>query len=128
MKYLGPFSIFIVFAFNSCDPAHHLYLVNGTNQTIQVLNFPPLDSSDANGHVLKTVEVNGQEMSMIFLPSTHSVTIGYVTSRYTPRSDNIFSDFIEIRTGQDTITLASKDSIFSKFKKNKELDWRLTIK
>lgn len=126
-QYLNILLVFF-FGVTSCDPVHQLHLVNDSRKNIDVIIFPKLDSTDLSEHRGKSLQLNGQDMSVLTLAPSESLCIGHVFARYTPRVDDVTSDFIEIHIGQDTIRLASKDTIFSRLQKEKNLDWRLTVK
>ena len=54
--------------------------------------------------------------------------IGKVVARYNPKVTDINLDFLETISGNDTIKLVGKNSIFNFLQKVEKLDWRVIIK
>ncbi|MBD8491339.1 hypothetical protein IFO69_21480 [Echinicola sp. CAU 1574] len=103
-------------------------LENRTNQAIEVVYQPYLDTRQLNGLEPEKIIIQGQEMNMVTLDSSETITIGIVTAMYTPFASDIDLDYLEIRYGSDTLRLTGKNAILTTIQKVEKLDWRLIIK
>lgn len=123
--------IFILTLFTvltSCDPVHDLTLENKTDKIVKVIYQPYLDSRHLKGKEPEKINIQGQELNMISLDSSETITIGTVTAMYTPSASDIDLEYLEIRYGSDTLRLTGKNAILTTIQKVEKLDWRLIIK
>lgn len=122
------FILTLLIVLTSCDPVHDLTLENRTNQTIEVMYQPYLDTRQLKGKESKKINIQGKKMYMVALDSSETITIGTVAAMYIPSANDIDLDFLEVRYGSDTIRLTGKNAILKTIQKVEELDWRLIIK
>lgn len=122
------FILTLITILTSCDPVHELTLENRTNETIEVIYQPYLDSRMLNGKQPVKEIIQGQEMNKLILDSNETIRIGTVTAMYTPSATDIDLDYLEVRYSSDTIKLTGKNAILTTIQKVEKLDWRLIIK
>ena len=111
--------------FEACDPVHQIRLENATKAPIEVwMGGDKIFGQDS----LEIVNHRGRKVKRAQLAPGALLNIGTVIARYTPQLNNLEVDFLEIRTASgDTITLAGRDTIFSRVQKFGRLDWRLRV-
>jgi len=126
IKYI--FGLTLLFSITSCDPVFDLKLGNQTNQKIEVIYYPLLDTMNLEGHQQDTLVIGGKEMYKVILNPQQTISIGRVYNRNTPASKDLYLDHLEVKYGNDIITLNGKNEIFTKLQKVDKLDWRIQIK
>jgi hypothetical protein len=120
--------LLIILGLTSCDPVHQLKLYNETSNPIVVIYRPLIDIAPT-GSKIESFDVTGVTYAKVVLDSGQYMRIGNVVARYTPISDDVELDFLEVCIdNNDTLKLIGKKSIFSAIQKVDKLDWRLIIK
>jgi hypothetical protein len=121
-------AIFISMLFVSCDPGHDIKLENQTTKAVQLIYYPQLGEQELGQHKTTEIKYQGRIMHTISLSPSESIEIGHVFGRYTPNSNDIDLEFVEIRSENDTLKLVGKSSIYSTIQMIEKLNWRLVIK
>lgn len=111
-----------------CDPVHEVKLENKTNKSVEVV-VGPLDDYLLNENTsIDTLTVAGKQYGITKLGSGQLFPIGHVTAHYDPRPDDLYFNYLEIRTAVDTAKFIGNTAIFSALHKEGDLDWRLIIR
>ena len=118
----------LLFSLTSCDPVFDLKLENQTNKKIEVTYYPKLDTLELEGHKQETKEEGGREMYKVILNPNQTMSIGRVYNHNTPNLADVYPDYLEVKFGNDIITLNGKNAIYTTLQKVEKLDWRIVIK